>query len=85
MRASAGAADGAVSCADRVVALPVEDVDALMDALDARWPGMRDRLCDSTPADSTPHQRVRRRATGRLDDGRAARRDVYILTAISGG
>lgn len=25
-------------------------VDAAIGALDCRWPGMRDRLCDSTPA-----------------------------------
>jgi len=54
-------------------------------ALDARWPGMRDCLCDSTPA-------VRRhinifvegkRAT--LDTCLAPGADVFILTAISGG
>src|SRR3954470_9335236 len=36
--------------AERRVELSVESVDELIDALDARWPGMRDRLCDSTPA-----------------------------------
>src|SRR4051812_2792941 len=36
--------------AERRVELFVESVDELIDALDARWPGMRDRLCDSTPA-----------------------------------
>lgn len=57
----------------------------LIDALEVRWPGMRDRLCDSTP-------RVRRhinifiagaRATiaTPLNDGDR----VFILTAISGG
>lgn len=60
-------------------------VAALIDSLDARWPGMRDRLCDSTP-------RIRRhinifiageRATlaTRLPPGA----EVVIMTAISGG
>lgn len=60
-------------------------VGEMVDALDARWPGMRDRLCDSTP-------RVRRhinifvegeRAT--LDTRIAPGADVFVMTAISGG
>ena len=58
----------------------------MIDALDARWPGMRDRLCDSTPA-------VRRHINIFLDGERArpaTRRssrapEVFVLTAISGG
>jgi len=60
-------------------------VGEMLDALNERWPGMRDRLCDSTP-------RLRRhinifvggeRATleTRLPPGT----EVYIMTAISGG
>ena len=71
--------------ADRVVALPAGSVAALIEALDARWPGMRDRLCDSTPA-------VRRHINVFVDGRRAGLTtvappgaDVYILTAISGG
>jgi hypothetical protein len=57
----------------------------MIDALNARWPGMRDRLCDSTP-------RIRKHlnifvegrrstlATDLPDGGK-----VYILTAMSGG
>ena len=71
--------------ADRVVSLCVEDVDALMNALDLRWPGMRDRLCDTTPAI--------RRHINVFVDGRRAKlttplspgADVFILTAVSGG
>jgi molybdopterin synthase sulfur carrier subunit len=57
----------------------------MVDALDARWPGMRDRLCDSTP-------RVRRhinifvegeRAT--LETPIAPSAEVFVMTAISGG
>jgi sulfur-carrier protein len=60
-------------------------VGEMIAALDARWPGMRDRLCDSTP-------RVRRhinifvegeRAT--LETPLSADAEVFIMTAISGG
>jgi molybdopterin converting factor small subunit len=71
--------------AQRVVSLSVDDVDALMNALDARWPGMRDRLCDTTPA-------IRRHINVFVDGKRAklttALRpgaEVFILTAVSGG
>ena len=44
-------ADGAVSRRRRASSSSrPETVDEVIDALDARWPGMRDRLCDSTPA-----------------------------------
>ncbi len=56
-----------------------------IDALNARWPGMRDRLCDSTPA-------IRRHINVYVDGERAtlATRlvpgaEVFVLTAISGG
>ncbi|MFG1265428.1 MoaD/ThiS family protein [Xanthobacter aminoxidans] len=57
----------------------------LMDALETRWPGMRDRLCDERPAI--------RRHINVFVDGRRARletqlppgADVFVLTAISGG
>ncbi|QRG08745.1 MoaD/ThiS family protein [Xanthobacter dioxanivorans] len=67
------------------VEIVAADVAALMDALEARWPGMRDRLCDTTPA-------VRRHINvfvagrrARLDTPLAPGADVFILTAISGG
>ena len=64
---------------------PRRTVGDVIDALDARWPGMRDRLCDSTP-------RIRRhinvfvageRAT--LETPLAPGAEVVVLTAISGG
>ena len=69
----------------RRVELSAATVDDMMNALDIRWPGMRDRLCDSTPS-------IRRhiivfvageRATlaTRLPPGAA----VLIATAMSGG
>ncbi|MFG1204482.1 MoaD/ThiS family protein [Xanthobacter aminoxidans] len=65
--------------------LPAATVRELMDALETRWPGMRDRLCDERPAI--------RRHINVFVDGRRARletplrpgADVFVLTAISGG
>ena len=60
-------------------------VAGIVEALDRRWPGMRDRLCDSTPA-------IRRHMNVFVDGERAtlttpvtAHSDVFIMTAISGG
>lgn len=71
--------------AAREVTLQARTVGELIAALDQRWPGMRDRLCDSTP-------RVRRHINIFIDGTRATLetrlRDgvrVYVLTAISGG
>ena len=76
---------GLFPTAERRVELRVETVSELMDELDARWPGMRDCHCDSTPA-IRRHINVfvgGRRAT--LDTRLAPGTDVFILTAISGG
>ena len=57
----------------------------LLDALDARWPGMRDRVRDSTPA-IRRHMKVfvdSERAS--LDTPLSSGAEVFILTAISGG
>lgn len=57
----------------------------LLDALDGRWPGMRDRIRDSTPA-------IRRHMSVFVDGRRAHLETplanggtVYILTSMSGG
>ena len=71
--------------ADRQVALSATSVSELVDRLDALWPGMRERLCDETPAI--------RRHINVFVDGRRARlstplapgSDVFVITAISGG
>ena len=71
--------------AERVVRVEAETVDDVMNALEARWPGMRDRLCDTTPA-IRRHINVfvgGRRA--RLDTALPPSADVFILTAVSGG
>jgi molybdopterin converting factor small subunit len=61
------------------------DVGKLIDELEIRWPGMRDRICDSRPA-------IRRHMNIFVDGRRASLAtelkpgaDVFILTAISGG
>jgi sulfur-carrier protein len=71
--------------AERKFELHVGSVDELMDALDARWPGMRDRLCDTSPA-------IRRHINVFVDGKRAnlatllrPGADVFVLTAVSGG
>jgi molybdopterin synthase sulfur carrier subunit len=71
--------------AQREVRVSASTVAALADALDARWPGMRDSICDSTPA-------IRRHINvfvdGRrtvLDDAVSPGAEVYIFTAMSGG
>lgn len=67
------------------IELDVGDVRELIDALDARWPGMRDRICDTRPA-------IRRHMNVFVDGRRATLAtslepgsDVFIITAISGG
>jgi len=71
--------------ADRLVSLNAATVDEMVDSLDALWPGMRERICDETPAI--------RRHINVFVDGRRAKlstplapgADVFVLTAISGG
>ncbi|HEY1363673.1 MAG TPA: MoaD/ThiS family protein [Xanthobacteraceae bacterium] len=67
------------------VELSAATVAEMIAALEARWPGMRDRICDSTPA-VRRHINIfvaGRRAT--LTTELAPGADVFILTAISGG
>jgi sulfur-carrier protein len=69
----------------RRLELPASTVGEMIDALDVRWPGMRDRLCDSKPA-IRRHINVfveGRRAT--LETSLAPGAEVTVLTAISGG
>jgi molybdopterin synthase sulfur carrier subunit len=60
-------------------------VGEMIAALDRRWPGMRDRLCDSTP-------KVRRHINIFVEGERATLEtplspgmEVFVMTAISGG
>ena len=69
----------------REVQVSAASVREAIDALDARWPGMRDRVCDSRPA-------IRRHINvfvdgdkATLDTPLAPGTEVIIMTAISGG
>jgi sulfur-carrier protein len=71
--------------APRLVEIEAATVRGMVDELDRRWPGMRDRICDSTPA-------IRRHMNVFVDGERAGLdtrlapgADVFVLTAISGG
>lgn len=71
--------------AARRVELSASTVAEVLDALNERWPGMRDRLCDSRPA-------IRRHINVFVDGERASLDtavpsggEVFIITAISGG
>lgn len=69
----------------RRVEVPARTVKEMIDALDASWPGMRDRVCDSRPA-------IRKHINIFVDGERATLEtsiqpgtEVFVLTAISGG
>jgi molybdopterin converting factor small subunit len=71
--------------APREVEVSAADVGEAIDALDRRWPGMRDRVCDSRP-------RIRRHINVFVDGERATLAttlapgaEVIVMTAISGG
>ncbi|MDI7861201.1 MoaD/ThiS family protein [Rhizobiaceae bacterium n13] len=71
--------------ATRDVAVRASNVRELIEALDALWPGMADRLRDSRPA-------IRKHINIFIDGERAKLStplapgsQIYILTAISGG
>ena len=71
--------------APRRVEVAAATVAEAVDRLDARWPGMRDRICDSSPA-------IRRHINVFVDGERATLDTplrpgsaVIVLTAISGG
>jgi sulfur-carrier protein len=71
--------------AGRQVEMQAGTVAEMIDGLEALWPGMRDRLCDSRPA-IRRHINVfvdgeRVKLGHRLADGD----EVFVLTAISGG
>jgi sulfur-carrier protein len=67
------------------VKVPARTIDDMIGALDARWPGMRHRLCDETPRIrrhlSIFCNGVRAELGSPLRDGD----EIYVLTAMSGG
>jgi len=71
--------------ARKTVHVEADTVDAMLAELDARWPGMRDRLRDTSPA-------IRKHINIFVDGRRAGLATplssgdvVYVLTAMSGG
>jgi len=67
------------------VELQASTVSEVMDRLEQRYPGMRARLCDETPA-------IRRHISVFLDGNRVALdarvppgAELFVITAISGG
>ncbi len=69
----------------RCVEVRAETVSDMVDELDRRWPGMRDRICDTRPA-------IRKHMNVFVDGERASLSttlrpgmEVFVLTAISGG
>jgi len=71
--------------APRRVEVPASTVGEMFEALNARWPGMRDRLCDSRPA-------IRRHINVFVEGERATLQsplapgtEVFVITAITGG
>lgn len=69
----------------RRVAVEASTVREAIDQLDQRWPGMRDRICDSRPA-IRKHMNVfvdgeRLKLGSPLSSGA----EMFVLTAISGG
>ncbi|WP_316979063.1 MoaD/ThiS family protein [Shumkonia mesophila] len=71
--------------APRRLEIAAATVGEAIEGLDRRWPGMRDRLCDSTPA-------IRRHINVFVEGERATLEtriqpgaEVFVLTAISGG
>ena len=69
----------------KTVQVQADSVEAMLAELDARWPGMRDRLRDTSPA-------IRKHINIFVDGRRASLATplaagdvVYVLTAMSGG
>lgn len=67
------------------VALEAGTVREAIAALDARWPGMRDRLCDTRPAIRRHINVFVEGRRARLDTPLAPGTEVDVITAISGG
>ncbi len=70
---------------DRRIELQAASVAELIDVLEARCPGMRERICDSRPAIRRHMNVFVDGARARLDTPLNPGSEVFILTAISGG
>lgn len=71
-------------CPDRH-AVAAATVGEAIDRLDDRWPGLRHRLCEGTPALRRHINVFVGGAPGRLDTPTPPGTEVIVLTAITGG
>ena len=69
----------------RHLELDAPDVAGLLDELDERWPGLRDRLCEPGPALRTHINVYVDRERAGLDTALAPGSRVDVIAAISGG
>jgi molybdopterin synthase sulfur carrier subunit len=65
--------------------LSAATVSDVLDRLDERWPGMRDRLADTTPAIRRHINVFVEGERARLDTRLSPGTKVFIITAVSGG
>ncbi len=71
--------------APRRMEVAAATVAEMVDALDTAVPGMRDRICDSTPAVRRHMNVFVNGERARLDTPLPPGAEVFVLTAISGG
>jgi molybdopterin converting factor small subunit len=69
----------------RHLELDAPTVASLLDELDGRWPGLRDRLCEPGPTLRRHIHVYVDRERAQLDTALDARSRVDVITAISGG
>jgi molybdopterin converting factor small subunit len=67
------------------VEIAASTVGEMIDELNERWPGMRDRLVDSTPRIRRHINVFVRGERAKLETLLTDSSEVYVLTAISGG
>jgi molybdopterin synthase sulfur carrier subunit len=71
--------------APATAAVEAATVRDMLAALDTRWPGMKDRLCDTRPAIRRHINIFVEGERARLDTALPAGGTVFVLTAMSGG
>jgi molybdopterin synthase sulfur carrier subunit len=69
----------------RIVEVEAGTVDEAIGALDERWPGVRDRLCEAGPALRMHIHVYVDKERADLDTPVGARSEVQVVAAISGG
>ena len=69
----------------RRLELDAVTVNELLDELDARWPGLRDRLCEPGPSLRQHIHVYVDRERAQLDTSLEPRSRVDVITAITGG